>query len=153
MFSVVNFNSMIWVCGGVSSPNGNPLGDLWATESSNIAWKERPTAEKGSVVANAIGTGAAACDDILFTLITNRTGGPNWQVDSEMWTIGKSGIRETSDTWVKSSQQPEFPNNLPSTPHSIAVVGFKNGLYFRHLYRNDMYGEIVGAPLYVYVKS
>jgi hypothetical protein len=161
MFSVVNFNSMIWVCGGVSSPNGNPLGDLWATESSNIKatgpskidWKERPTGEKGSVVANAIGTGAAACDDTLFTLITNRTGGPNWQVNSEMWTIGKSGIRETSDSWVKSSQQPEFPNNLPSTPHSIVVVGFKNRLWFRRLYRNDMYGEVGGAPLYVYMRS
>jgi hypothetical protein len=103
------------------------------------------------VVANAIGTGAAATGDILFTLITNRTGRPNWQLNAEMWTIGKSGIRETSDSGVKSIQQPEFPKNLPSAPQSIAVGGFKNRLYLRRLYGNDMYGEVICAPLYVYV--
>lgn len=154
MFSAVNFNNMIWVCGGVSSPNGNPLGDLWgATKSSNIAWEKRPTGANGSVVANAISTGAAACGDTLFTLITNRTGGPNWRLHAEMWTIGKSGITTTSDAWAESSQQLEFPTNLLSTPHSIAVVGFKNRLYVRRLYRSDMYGKVVGAPLYVYVQS
>jgi hypothetical protein len=152
MFSAVNFNSMIWVCGGVTSPNGNPLGDLWATESSNIAWKKRPTSEKGSVVVNAIGTGAAACDDTLFTVVTNRTDGPAWKLNSKMWTIGKSGVTATSDAWAESSQQPELPNDSPSTPHSIAVVGFKNRLYFRRLYRNDLYVEGVRPPLYVYVK-
>lgn len=160
MFGAVNFDKMIWVCGGVSSPNGNPPGDLWASphpaaqesKSSDIAWKERPTGENGSVVANAIGTGAAVCNDTLFTLITNRTGGPNWLLNTEMWTIGKSGITTTSDTWTRK-QLPELTTNLPPTPHSIAVVCFKNRLYFRRLYRNHMYGEVVRPPLYVYVMS
>ncbi len=103
------------------------------------------------MVANAIGTGAAACGDTLYTLLTNRTGGPDWRLEPAMWTIGKPGITSSSDCWTKSIHTPECMDGSPSTPHSIAVVGFKNSLYCRRLYRGNMYGE-VAAPLYVYVK-
>ncbi|MDF0672851.1 MAG: kelch repeat-containing protein [Nitrospira sp.] len=149
MFSAVNFNDEIWVCGGVTSPNGNPLGDLWASPSSPMSWKERPTSTSGSVV-DAIGTGAAFCGDTLFTVLTNRTGGPSWKFKKEMWTLQKSEITSTSDAWSDSSA-PELPAGWTSKPHSIAVVGFKNRLYLRCLHRNAMYGEVVGAPLFVYV--
>jgi hypothetical protein len=70
LFSAVNFNNMIWVCGGVSSPHGNPLSDLWTSPPTKISWKEN-----GHVVANAIGTGVTGCGDTLFTVLTTRMGG------------------------------------------------------------------------------
>lgn len=153
MFSAVNFNGLIWVCGGVSSPNGNPLGDLWASPSSTMSWEERPASTSGSlVVANAIGTGAAFCGDTLFTVVAIRTGGPSWKVNEEMWEIQTSNIKEKSDSWNKSSA-PKLPAVWTSTPHSIALVGFTNRLYLRCLHRNAMYGEVIGAPLFVYVGS
>ncbi len=154
MFSAVNFNNMIWVCGGVTSPNGNPLGDMWSTDSSKISWKTRPTGGSPSVVANAIGTGAASCGDTLFTVVTNRTGGANWEIKPQMWTIGTRGITQLSDTWSSQDTPGFLPNNKPPTPHSVAVVRFGNarsgavydGLYLRALYRDAMYGDEVLRP-------
>ncbi len=153
MFSAVNFNGMIWVCGGVTAPNGTPLGDLWASPSSPLSWKERPKDTLGSVGANAIGTGAAFCDDTLFMVVTKQTGGPARTLKKGMWTISKNDIRNTSDTWEKGSLAPELSIDWTSNPHSIALVGFNGRLYLRYLHRNAMYGRVVGAPLFVYVRA
>ncbi|MBS0169980.1 MAG: hypothetical protein JSR62_06460 [Nitrospira sp.] len=152
LFSAVNFNKMIWVCGGVSSPNGNPLGDLWVTTpSKTISWTLRPKGSEGYVVAKAIGTGAAGCGDTLFTVVTNRTGGPSWTIAQAMWSIHKSGITSTSDTWHELPD-PEFSGDGTNNPHGIAVVGVQNRLYLRTLHKHAMQGKVVGAPLFVYVR-
>lgn len=152
LFSAVNFNGMVWVGGGVSSPNGNPLGNLWATPSSAPSWKPRPKGESGYMVANAIGTGMACCDSTLFTVVTNRTGGPSWQVEQVMWGAEQSGITSTSDAWSKSSAPP-LREGWTSTPHSISLVGFRRRLYLRALHKTAMSGWVVGAPLLVYVRA
>ncbi len=152
LFSAVNVDGMIWVGGGVSSPNGNALGDLWATPSSAPSWKPRPKGKLEYVVANAIGTGMACCDTTLFTVVTNRTGGPSWQVEQMMWAAEKKYITTTSDAWNKSSA-PSLREGWPSTPHSISLVGFRTRLYLRALHKTAMSGEVVGAPLLVYVRT
>ena len=48
MFSALKYNGMIWVCGGVSSPNGKPLGDLWHTSVSPVKWGKAGEGPPGS---------------------------------------------------------------------------------------------------------
>jgi len=163
MFSASTFAKMIWVCGGVSSPNGNPLNDIWATPlplTANLAWTPRPKpAENDPVRAeyiaeNAIGTGAAPCDDKLNVVATKRTGGPAWQITGAMRTLATGGMRETADSWP-IADPPALPTTLrgnwTSTPHSVAAVSFDNRLYLRYLHRNALYGEFHGWPLFVRV--
>lgn len=152
LFSAVNFNGLIWVGGGVPSPNGKALGDLWSTPSSTTSWTPRPKGKLEYVVANAIGTGMAFCDKTLFTMVTNRTGGPSWQFEQVMWGAAHSGITSTSDAWSKSSA-PSLRADWTSTPHSISLVSFRTRLYLRALHKTAMSGEVVGAPLFVYVRA
>lgn len=152
LFSAVNFNGLIWVGGGVPSPNGKALGDLWSTPSSTTSWTPRPKGKLEYVVANAIGTGMAFCDKTLFTMVTNRTGGPSWQFEQVMWVAEQSGITSTSDAWSKLSA-PSLRADWTSTPHSISLVGFRKRLYLRALHKTAMSGEVVGAPLLVYVRT
>jgi len=153
LFSAVNFNGMIWVGGGVSSPNGNALGDLWATPSSAPSWKLRPKDNSGRhVVANAIGTGAAVDNNTLFMVMTNRTGGPAWETTTTMRDISLGGSTTTTDSWGESSA-PELREDWRFTPHGLALVGFQKRLYLRRLHKNAMHGEVVGAPLLVYVTA
>jgi hypothetical protein len=160
MVSASTFAKMIWVCGGVSSPNGNPLNDIWTTPlpgSPNVAWKLRvkPKQEPEKyIVENAIGTGAASCAGKLNVITTKRTGGPAWSITRAMRTLDADGMKETADYWP-SAKPPELPANLrsnwTSTPHSLAAVSFGNHLYLRYLHRNALYGELTGWPLFVRV--
>jgi Kelch motif/Galactose oxidase, central domain len=150
MFSAVNFNGTIWVCGGVDSPNGNPLGDIWFFDSDQ-KWKKRPCPE---LIENAIGTGAAACGDKLFAVTMKRTGRlpaavsdrTAWNLERAMSVLPKSEIDELSDSWTKLSA-PEWSYS----PRSLAVAAFSERLYLRCLHRDVMYQDHPEAPLFVYV--
>jgi len=163
MLSATTLAKMIWVCGGASSPNGNPLNDIWTTPlpvSANLTWTPRPKPKEDDpgraeyVVENAIGTGAAPCDDNLGVIVTKRTGGPAWQITGGMRTLAKSGMRETADSWP-AAEPPALPTKVrgswTSTPHSVAAVSFSNRLYLRYLHRNALYGDLDGWPLFVRV--
>jgi hypothetical protein len=147
LFSAVNFNKSIWVCGGVSSPHGNPLSDLWTSLPTEISWKER-----GDVVANAIGTGVTGCGDTLFTVLTTRTGGPTWVIATKMSTMQTNGMTSTSDTWTKADA-PTLPDDGTHNPRSLSLVGFqpskKKRLYLRGLQRTAK--GVVSTPLFVYI--
>lgn len=149
LFSAVKFKGMIWVYGGVSSPNGSPLGDLWASPSGIISWKLRPGGS--DVLAKAIGTGVANCGDTLFTVVTNRMGNLSWKTEQEMWALKESSITSTTETW-NLSIAPEFLGDGTNNPHSIVLVGVKNRLYLRNLHKHAMHGEVIGLPLFVYVR-
>ena len=167
MFSAATFpDNMIWVCGGVSSPHGNPVSDLWTTPlpatpargSSGIAWNPRFKSEKDSerreyIVEDAIGTGAASCTGKLNVVSTKRRGGPAWQTSPDMRSIDSDGMRQTSDTWHSEGTPAfsEMPSAWTSTPHSIAVVSFARRVYLRYLHRNALYGDTVKCPLFVRV--
>lgn len=149
LFSAVKFKGMIWVYGGVSSPNGSPLGDLWASPSGIISWKLRPGGS--DVLAKAIGTGVANCGDTLFTVVMNRTGDRSWRTEQKMWALKESSITTTTETW-NLSIAPEFLGDGTNNPHSIVLVGVKNRLYLRNLHKHAMHGEVIGSPMFVYVR-
>ncbi len=163
MFSASTFAKMIWVCGGVSSPNGNPLNDIWTTPlpvAANLTWAPRPKPKQDDpvraeyIAENAIGTGAAPCDGKLNVIVTKRTGGPAWQITGAMRTLATGGMRETADSWP-GADPPALPTkvrgNWTSTPHSVAAVSFCDRLYLRYLHRNALYGHLDGWPLFVRV--
>jgi hypothetical protein len=163
MLSASTFAKMIWVCGGVSSPNGTPLSDLWTTPlpvAANLTWTPRPKpgqndpARADYIAENAIGTGAAPCDGRLNVIVTKRTGGPAWQITGAMRTLDADGMKATADYWP-SAEPPALPTkvrgNWTSTPHSVAAVSFNDRLYLRYLHRNALYGDVEGWPLFVRV--
>ena len=163
MFSVLNFNNRIWVCGGVTSPNGNPLGkdNIVRTRpsptASDLAQPDKLWLEyKGPrELVNAIGTGVASCSNRLFAFLTTRVeeNGAYWDQklilkplvqDAEFPTWGAGIAPEVSD------KEPWYEWTIK--PHSICMVGFKNRLYLRYLHRNAMHNEQIGAPLFVFVR-
>jgi hypothetical protein len=163
MFGATTFSNLIWVCGGVSSPNGNPLNDIWATPlpvTANLTWTPRPKSKEGEaagaeyIAENAIGTGAAACDGNLNVIVTKRTGGPAWQITGAMRTLAKGGITETTDTWP-TAEPPLLSTKMrggwTSTPHSVAAVSVSSRIYLRYLHRNALHGDLDGWPLFVRV--
>ena len=155
MFSAINFYNMIWVCGGVSSPNGSPLGDMWAISRNNIGnecdvnWEARP-GKSDSVAKGAIGIGLAATENVLYSVVLSNED----RLETKMDAIGSKGITQKEDAWSSVDiNKLDFGHNLPNTPVSLSMVYHNNRLYLRNLYRNDMYGEIEAKPLYVYIKN
>ncbi len=155
MFSAVNSHNRIWVCGGMSSPNGIPLGDIWTTPAppGNENWKElgRPPGFD-SAIGTAMGGATGNDKDELFSVITTRRRENNsWLFEAGMSQLTQ--LTNTGPSWDVLDTVPQRPSEWTSVPHSIAAVAFQNRLYLRYLHRNAMYGEsLVGAPLYVYVK-
>ena len=151
MFSAVNFKGMIWVLGGVDSPNGNPLGDIWAITPGKT-WGKRPLeVDKEYVVANSIASGAEICGGALFAVVQKRQSAP------KVFKLTSSAVTSTRDTWTEGpSDFRSLPEEWMLTPYSTTVAGFQNRLYLRYLHRNSMYGVPArdgrpGAPLFVYI--
>jgi hypothetical protein len=152
MFSAVFFKGMIWVLGGVDSPNGNPVGDIWAATPSSKKWEKRPLKADGNyVVANSIASGADASGGTLFAVVKNP------QTPAKLQKLISSAVTSTLDNWEEGpSGFHSTPENWMLTPHSITVAGFRNRLYLRYLHRNSLYGVPArdgrpAAPLYVYI--
>ena len=153
MFSAVNFYNMIWVCGGVNSPNGKSLGDVWASASSPINWQKRlpPKDPQTLLIAGAIGTGAAitgsGSSSTLFTVYTRPAMSG---MQAMMSKLDSNEVYQDDDGWNASVAPTE---GWTTSPHSVALVAFKSRLYLRFLHRDAMYGDVVGASLHVYVNS
>lgn len=172
MFSATKFRDMIWVFGGADLYD-NPVGDIWASklspggegEGGSLEWNQllTPTYEDNNknkvvnkVVGNAIGTGADACGDELFTVVRTRTrGGISWDVGRGMSRfLNIKQLRDKLDTsWDSTLDAPDFSvlGGDTDTAHSITITSFRKRLYLRLLHRNALYGEATGAPLFVYV--
>lgn len=162
MFSATKFSDMIWVFGGVDLYD-NPVGDIWTSPLSPLEWNQlvkppdkNKLTDKSKVVGNAIGTGANACGDAVFTVVRTRTRG------EDMWNVGRgmskllkiSQLQDKLDTsWDTTLDAPDFSalKGDTDTAHSITITSFKKRLYLRLLHRNALYGEAAGAPLFVYV--
>jgi hypothetical protein len=151
MFSAVYFKGMIWVLGGVDSPNGNPLGDIWAITPGKT-WGKRPLeVDMEYVVANSIASGAEICGGALFAVVQKRQSTP------KVYKLTSSAVTSTRDTWTEvPSDFRSLPDEWMLTPHSTTMAGFHNRLYLRYLHRNSMYGVPArggrpGAPLFVYI--
>lgn len=157
MFSAVRREERIWLCGGVDSPNGNPLGDLWTTQSGSDkqVWKERPRRDKGSgkepyVIANAIGTGATCVGKKLITVFTSREGAANRQSKGKMSRLERD--TPEGDDWTTDELTGLTKPDWTIDPHGITIVSFQNRLYLRYLHRDALQpGKQDIAPLYVYV--
>jgi hypothetical protein len=159
MFSATKFSDMIWVFGGVDLYD-NPMGDIWASKSP-LEWNQlvAPKDENNmvnTVVGNAIGTGADASGDTVFTVVRTRTRGKNmWNLGRGMSRLSKiAQLEDKLDTsWDTTLDAPDFSalGGDTDTPHSITMTSFKKRLYLRLLHRNALYGEATGAPLFVYV--
>ena len=158
MFSAVKRAERIWLCGGVDSPNGNPLGDLWTTQSGSDkqVWKERPRRDTVSgkkepyIIANAIGTGATCVGEKLITVFTNREGAANRQTKGKMSRL----IQATpdGDDWTTDELTGLSKPDWTIDPHGITIVSFQNRLYLRYLHRDALQpGKQHIAPIYVYV--
>jgi hypothetical protein len=161
MFSATKHKNMIWVFGGVDLYD-NPVSDVWATKLSPLEWNELVSPGDNKVVGNAIGTGADASGDTIFTVVRTRTR----SVDS--WNVGRgmsrllniSTLRDKSTqkdklvtSWDTALDAPDFSALRGDTDaaHSITITSFSKRLYLRQLHRNALYGEAAGAPLLVYV--
>jgi len=164
------FIDMIWVFGGVDLYD-NPVGDIWATELSDLGWKQlvAPTYTKdegqnkvvvpNDQVAHAIGTGADACDGELYTVARTRTrGGSGWDLKRKMRRL--AGIKTLGAKWETDWEETETILDPPDVSkvmantdkaHSITMTSFQKRLYLRLLHRNALYGEAASAPLFVCV--
>jgi hypothetical protein len=154
MFSAVHYNNEIWVCGGVDSPQGNPLGGIYYREvdSKDKAWKLKPDIDQTRVVKDAIGTGVARCGDKLFVLTTQSTA---LAADVHATLVYKlTHSTTTKDDWDQIQKTPDRPTDWTISNHSITLVGFQNRVYLRYLYRDPMRRGSVKEPLgalYLYI--
>jgi hypothetical protein len=155
MSSAFKYQKKIWVFGGVSSPNGNPLGDLWNSSVSPVSWKKT---EAPPGLNAAIATGAATSGSKPRTVfrMRERYGEKGWKTSDCHFDL--TNVTETSLNWSKSATPSQLNindewNAWTSEPHSIAVAGFKDRLYLRFLHRNALYGETVAAPIFVCVNK
>jgi hypothetical protein len=156
MFSAFKYKDMIWVCGGVSKPYGNPLGDLWYSSKSPVSWKKSEGGPDG--LENAIGIGAASITSRLFTIfMTRERKNGSWSQRARMSRLNE--LTTTGPTWYEFDQpgfqiRDDLWSEWTSNPHSIGVVGFQGRLYLRYLHREALHSpNVVSAPLYVYVDS
>jgi len=171
MFSATKHSDMIWVFGGVDLYD-NPVGDIWATALSPLlGWKQlvAPTYTKdegqnkvvvpNDQVANAIGTGADACDGELYTVARTRIrAGSGWDLKRKMRRL--AGIKTRDGKWETNWEETETVLDPPDVSkvmantdkaHSITMTSFQKRLYLRLLHRNALYGEAASAPLFVCV--
>jgi len=153
MFSALNFNNRLLACGGVTSPNGLPLGDMFLSRSlpfepGQADWKDYARPEE---LENAIGAGAAMSSSGLYMLMTTRVlKGRAWAGAPEMRQLGSDA---ETPFWAADGIAPKLKDPVRqwtgTQPHSIGMVGFSNRLYLRYLHRDALYGKQVGAPLFV----
>lgn len=151
MFSAVEHKGLVWVCGGVDSPNGNPLGDLWTIGLNEKDWTERRRGQDGKdhVIAHAIGTGATCVGDELITVFTSREAGATRQTTGKMSRLRRATPH--GDDWMTNDSGPTRPD-WTIDPHGITAVSFQKRLYLRYLHRDALQpGNQAIAPLYVYV--
>jgi Galactose oxidase, central domain len=154
MFSAVKHKELIWVCGGVDSPNGNPLGDLWTIAWKKLNekdWTERRRGRDGKdhVIAGAIGTGATCVGDKLTTVFTSRRAGATRKTAGKMIRLERAAPE--GDDWVTEPSGPRGPA-WTIDPHGITAVSFQGRLYLRYLHRDVLQpGNQAMAPLYVYI--
>lgn len=154
MFSAVQYRNEVWVCGGVESPQGSPLGGIYYREidSEDRAWKLKPDIDQTKVVRDAIGVGAARCGDKLFVLTTQST---SLATDIHPTIIHKLiSSTTTKDDWVPVDKKPDRPADWTISNHSITLVGFQNRVYLRYLHRDAMRQDSVKKPLgalYLYI--
>jgi hypothetical protein len=154
MFSAVKHKEFIWVCGGVDSPNGNPMGDLWTKGLNENDWTERRRGRDGKhEIDRAIGIGATCVGDGLITVFTSREAGATRQTTGKMSRLRRA--TPDGDDWATTDiglTAPDWTIN----PHDITTVSFQKRLYLRYLHRDALRpalqpGEQPIAPLYVYV--
>ena len=152
MFSAFKHNQKIWVCGGVSAPNGVPLGDIWNSSVSPVSWKNPGCSKQ---FKNAIGAGATTCGSTMFKVFRTREWtGNSWGLESLMAQLNKATDTTSWDESAFRYQTDDQWGKWTSTPHSMAVVGFQDRLYLRSLHRNALYGEnVTSAPMFVYVRE
>jgi hypothetical protein len=153
MFSAVKHDDTIWVFGGVDSPNGNAVGDLWTSSGSPGNWKRIDPPKE---LRDAIGTGAATTGSGLFALLrTQELEGKQTLLISDQ-QLHLTNVTASSLTWERTSLA-VFKINDPwngwtSNAHSIGVVGFQKRLYLRFLHPEALYADdAVSAPIFVYV--
>ncbi len=152
MFSALEYKGMVWVCGGVSSPNGDPLGDLWQSSVSTEKWGKGGEGPPGLKDASAAGLAAA---DSRFYIVfrARKLAGKDWSTEDHMREL--TNVTTTSRTWGSPIPCTYGFNkewsDWTSTPCSIAMVGFHGRLYLRFLHRNALRGKAKGAPMFVYV--
>jgi hypothetical protein len=142
MFSAVNFENDIWVCGGVDEPaNGKFAGDLWRCGESKKedgktekTWEARRLKQGDRyVTADAIGTGAAVDQEGQLTIaVVNSKGIGQVKHAIKIWQRDNS--YSGSDHWndILTPRKPSWTAH----PHSISMVAFQGRLYLRYLHRS-----------------
>jgi Galactose oxidase, central domain len=152
MFSAFKHLNMIWICGGVASPNGKPLGDVWFSRASPVSWQE--TNPPPAWLKNAIATGAATSGSTPFAIVRERVDSSSKHCQFRM-----TSANSTTVNWDGGDLNPStfHINGLwdewRSDAHSVAMVGFQDRLYLRFLHHDALYGEPVVAPIFVYVNK
>jgi hypothetical protein len=148
----------IWVCGGVDSPNGQPVGDLWSHGFNNhsVPWEWEPRTKGGNdtyPTADAIAAGVARRNDGLVAVLAERQGGNQTKTKPVMWEL--NDITSTRDSWRVNTYPLKWPvpkDDWTVLPHSITAVLFKERLFVRYLHRNALLDKANEAPaLYVYI--
>jgi hypothetical protein len=148
----------IWVCGGVASPNGQPVGDIWSHGSNSASvpweWKPRPKDNDDTYpTADAIAAGVARRNDGLVAVLAERQGRNQTKTKPVMWEL--NDITTTRDSWSENTYPLKWPvprDDWTVSPHSITAVLFKERLFVRYLHRNALLDQANEAPaLYVYI--
>lgn len=148
----------IWVCGGVASPNGQPVGDIWSHgfNSLSVPWEWKPRPKGGNdtyPTADAIAAGVARRNDGLVAVLAEREGGNQTKTKPVMWEL--NDITTTRDSWRGNTYPLKWPvpkDDWTVSPHTITAVLFKERLFVRYLHRNALLDQANEAPaLYVYI--
>ena len=158
MFGAFERNGMageVWVAGGMDSPNGQPLGDVWSRQFNAPAqsWQARPKSGNDRyLTSGAVATGVAPRGGGVVAVVAVRGGTNQTTTDSAMQET--YSITTTQDNWVSNKdviRRPSAANEWIHKPHSVTVVMFKDRLFARYLHRDALLDDSNDAPaLYVY---